>query len=181
MEFLFLYFYKKLLSKTFQMSLIFILIILLPLISSQIYYNKVIAKKVTLKRKQKIFELLKDKFEGLKEINLGFFECNINNKNILFQYIAGHPYRYHISNHLIVYFEITNIEEDIKKLCKIHFNCSTIDNRDWVKEPIDVLLSNSLNSLVNYSEKTIQRVISETEFYISEKRAERDKNLKLID
>jgi hypothetical protein len=164
------------------MNLIFILIILLPLISSQIYYNKVIAKKVTLKRKHKIFELLKDKFAGLKEINPGVFECDINNnKNILFQYIAGHPYRYRISNHLIVYLEISNIEEDIKKLCKIHFECSTIDNRDWVKKPVDLFLSNSLNSLVNYSEKTIKSMISETEFYISEKRAERDKNSKLID
>ncbi|WPR72847.1 hypothetical protein SLW70_06885 [Flavobacterium sp. NG2] len=83
-----------------------------------------------MKRKQKIFELLKNKFEGLKENNLGFFECSIDNKTFLFQYIAGYPYKYRISNHLIVYFEITNIEEDIKKLCKIHFECSTIDKRD---------------------------------------------------
>lgn len=156
------------------MNLIFILIIALPLIGFQIYFDRVIAPKIPAKRKQKIFELLKDQFKGLQENNLGFFECNIDNKNIVFQYITGAPYRYHISNHLTVYFEITDIEEDIKKLCKIHFNCSTIDNRDYVKEQVDVLFSNSLNSLVNESEKILPKIISETEFYISQKRAERD-------
>jgi hypothetical protein len=151
------------------------------LIGHQIYFKKVTAKKISLKRKQKIFELLKNKYQGLKENNLGFFECSIEHKNILFEYIAGHPYKYRISNHLIVYFEITHIEDDIKKLCKIHFNCSTIDNRDWVRERVDVLLSNSLNSLVRYSEKTIQRIISETELYISQKRTERHRTLKQIE
>ena len=162
------------------MSLIFTFLLILMLIGHQFYFDKVIAKKITLKRKQIIFELLKDKFEGLKEINPGFFECHLNNKNILFQYIAGTPHKYRISNHSIIYFEISNVEDDIKKLCKIHFNCSTIDNRDWVKKPVDLLLSNSLNSLVNNSEKTIQKIISETEIYISQKRRERDNNLKPI-
>lgn len=155
------------------MFLLFIFLLMAMLIVHKIYFNKVIAKKISLKRKQKIFELLKNKFEGLKENDLGYFECNFNNKKVLLKYLAGHPYKYRISNHLTIYIEITHIEDDIKKLCKIHFNCSTIDNRDWVKEQVDILLSNSLNSLVKYSEKTIQRVISETEFYISQKRSER--------
>lgn len=151
----------------------FIFSLLLMLIGFQIYFDRVIVKKVSSKRKHKIFELLKNKYEGLKENELGSFECNIDNKNILFEF-ATSVYRYNISNHLTVYFEITDIEEDIKKLCKIHFNCSTIDNRDYVKEQVDVLFSNSLNSLVNESEKILPKIISETEFYISQKRAERD-------
>lgn len=174
MKFLFLYFYKKSLFKPFLNVSMFIFLLLLILIGFQIYFDRVIVKKVSSKRKHKIFELLKNKYEGLKENELGSFECNIDNKNILFEFTTS-VYRYNISNHLTVYFEITDIEENIKKLCKIHFNCSTFNNRDWVKEPVDVLISNSLSSLVKYSEKTIQRVISETEFYISQKRTERDK------
>ena len=162
------------------MFLIFTFLLILMLIGLQFYFDRVIAKKISSKRTQVIFELLKGKFEGLKEINPGFFECHLNNKNILFQYIAGTPHKYRISNHSIIHFEISNVEDDIKKLCKIHFNCSTIDNRDWVKKPVDLLLSNSLNSLVNNSEKTIQKIISETEIYISQKRRERDNNLKPI-
>jgi hypothetical protein len=148
-------------------------------ISYQIYFDKIIAKKIPVKRKQKIFELLKNKFEGLKENDLGFLEYSIDNKNILFEYTTTRI-KNSFSNDLNIYLEITNIENDIKKLCKIHFYCSTIDNRDWVKMPVEVLYG-SLNNLAKYSTKTVLKIISETEHYISQKTAERDKNLKLID
>jgi hypothetical protein len=148
-------------------------------ISYQIYFEKIMAKKIPVKRKQKIFELLNKEFEGLKENTLGFLEYNLNNKNILFEYTTTRI-KNSFSNDLNIYLDITNIENDIKKLCKIHFYCSTIDNRDWVKMPVEVLYE-SLNNLAKYSPKTVDKIISETEFYISEKRAERDKNLKLID
>ena len=137
------------------------------------------AKKIPVKRKRKIFELLENEFEGLKENNLGFLEYNIDNKNILFEYTTTRI-KNSFSNDLNIYFEITNIENDIKKLCKIHFYCSIIDNRDWVKMPVEVLYE-SLNNLAKYSTKTVDKIISETEFYISEKRAERDNNSKIID
>ena len=143
--------------------------------SYQIYFEKVIAKQIPTKRKQKIFELLKNKYQGLKENNLGFLEYSINNKNILFEYTTTR-FKNSFSNNLNIYLDITNIEDDIKKLCKIHFYCSTIDNRDWVKMPVDVLYE-SLNNLAKYSNKTVLKIISETEFYISQKRAERDKRM----
>jgi hypothetical protein len=148
-------------------------------ISYQIYFEKIMAKKIPVKRKRKIFELLENEFEGLKENNLGFLEYNIDNKNILFEYTTTRI-KNSFSNDLNIYFEITNIENDIKKLCKIHFYCSIIDNRDWVKMPVEVLYE-SLNNLAKYSTKTVDKIISETEFYISEKRAERDNNSKIID
>lgn len=147
-------------------------------IGYQIYFEKIMAKKIPVKRKQKIFELLKNEFEGLKENNLDFLEYSIGNKNILFEYTTTRI-KNSFSNNLNVYLDITNIENDIKNLCKIHFYCSTIDNRDWVKMPVEVLYE-SLNNLAKYSTKTVTKIISETEFYISEKRAERDKNLKQI-
>ena len=144
----------------------------------QIYFEKIIAKKIPIKRKQKIFELLKNKFEGLKENNLGFLEYNTDNKNILFEYTTTRI-KNSFSNNLNIYLDITNIENDIKKLCKIHFYCSTIDNRDWVKMPVEVLYE-SLDNLAKYSTKTVLKIISETDLYIFQKRAERDKNSKLI-
>lgn len=120
-----------------------------------------------------MFEALKNKFEGLKENSLGFFEYTIDNKNILFEYETIIS-RNSFSNILKVYFDISTIEEDIKKLCKIHFYCTNIDNRDWVLMPVE-LLFDSVNNLAKHSHKTVQKLISETEFYISEKRTERDK------
>lgn len=123
-------------------------------------------------RKQKIFNLLKNKFEGLYENNLGFFEYSVNNKKILFEYKT---YRYKtVTNILKVYLDISIVEEDIKKLCKIHFNCANIDNRDWVVMPVEVFFD-TLNNLAKYSSKTVSKIIYETDIYISEKRAERNK------
>lgn len=123
-------------------------------------------------KKQKIFELLKNKYPGLKENKLGLFEYSINGKNLLFEYtvIEGRQK----SNILKVYLDISPIEEDIKKLCKIHFYCTNIDNRDWVEMSVDIYFD-SLKNLANHSTKTVNRIISETGGYISEKRLERDK------
>jgi len=140
----------------------------------QIYFEKIIAKRIPVKRKQKIFELLKNKFEGLQENSLGFLEYSINNKNILFGYTSTRTVNNSFSNNLKIYLDITNTEEDIKKLCKIHFYCSTIDNRDWVEMRVDPLYE-SLNNLAKYSEQTLNKLISKTDFYISQKRAERNK------
>ncbi|MTH16449.1 hypothetical protein [Flavobacterium sp. LC2016-01] len=124
------------------------------------------------KRRQKIFELLENKYEGLKENDLGFFEYSVNNKNILFEYIlAGDRNK---SNVLKVYLDISIIEEDIKKLCKIHFYCKNIDNRDWVEMPVEVFFD-TLKNLAKYSSNTVSKIIFETESYIGEKRAERNK------
>jgi len=140
----------------------------------QIYFEKVIAKRIPIKRKQKIFELLKSKYERLKENNLGFLEYTINDKNILFGFTSNRSVKNSFSNNLYIYLDITTIEDDIKKLCKIHFYCSIIDNRDWVKIPVEVLY-NSLNNLVKHSDETVHKIISDTEIYISQKREERSK------
>ncbi|WP_343696987.1 hypothetical protein [Flavobacterium sp.] len=138
-----------------------------------IYFEFVLVKKIPLKRKEKIFALLSNKFEGLKENNFGFFEITSNNKNILLEYKAIR-HKNGFSNILKVYLDISNIEDDIKNLCKIHFYCTKIDNKDWVEMSVNVFFD-SIDNLVKYSGKTIDRMISETEIYISEKRTERDK------
>ncbi len=145
----------------------------------QIYFDKIIAKRIPIRRKLKIFELLKNKFEGLKENNLGYLEYKINNKNILFGFTSNRTVKNSFSNNLYIYLDITNIEDDIKKLCKIHFYCSTIDNRDWVEMRVEPFYE-SLSNLAKYSNKTVQKIISETDFYISQKRAERDLHINKI-
>ncbi|KAF2331943.1 hypothetical protein [Flavobacterium daemonense] len=139
----------------------------------EIFFEKAIVTKITSKRRQKIFELLKNKYEGLKENDLGFFEYSISNKTLLFEYILTEG-RNRL-NILKVYLDISTIEEDIKQLCKIHFYCKKIDNRDWVEMPVEVFFD-TLNNLVKNSSKTVSNIIAETESYISEKRVERDKN-----
>lgn len=121
-------------------------------------------------RKHKIFELLKKKYQGLKENDLGFFEYSTNSKNILFGYKTYRSKT--ITNILKVYLDISTVEEDIKNLCKIHFNCTNIDDRDWVEMPVEVLFD-TLNNLAKKSSKTVTKIISETDFYISQKREER--------
>lgn len=155
------------------MPAFFIILFFLLIISYRIYFEFVIAKKIPLKRKEKTFELLSNNFEGLKENNLGLFELTVNNKNILFEYKAIR-HRNGFSNVLKVYLDISHVEDDIRKLCRIHFYCTNIDNRDWVGMPVDVLFG-SIKNLVKYSDKTVNRIISETEIYISEKRRERDR------
>ena len=90
-------------------------------ISYQIYFEKIMAKKIPVKRKRKIFELLENEFEGLKENNLGFLEYNIDNKNILFEYTTTRI-KNSFSNDLNIYFEITNIEKQINELHQKKFN-----------------------------------------------------------
>ena len=158
--------------------IVFLSIVLSVGIGYQIYFEKIIAKKIPIKRKKKIFELLKNKYEGLIENDLGYLEYKIDNKTILFKY-SSTRFKNSFSNNLFVYFDITNIEDDIKNLCKIHFYCSNIDNRDYVGIRVDVFYE-TLNRLAKYSKNTVYEIITETEFYISQKRAERDKNSKLI-
>lgn len=154
--------------------IVFLIIIFSIAIGYQIYFDKKFAKKIPVERKLKIFELLKNEFEGLKENQLGFLEYSTENKNILFEYTCVRTVKNSFSNNLRVYLDITNIEDDIKKLCKIHFYCSTIDDKDYVTMPVEVLFP-SLPNLANYANKTVGQIISETDFYISHKRAERDK------
>lgn len=142
-------------------------------ISYQIYFDKKIAKKIPDQRKKRIFELLNDEFDGLIENHLGFLEYRIDNKTILFEFTTIRI-KNSFSNKLTIYLDITNIEDDIKKLCKIHFYCATIDDKDWVTMPVEALYA-SLSNLANYSTKTVRKIISETDIYVSQKRAERDK------
>lgn len=156
-----------------QQSTIIIFCFLISIvICYQIYFEKVVAKRIPIKRKQKILELLKSKYTGLKENNLGYLEHTINNEKILFEFISNRSVNNSFSNNLYIYLDITTIEEDIKKLCKIHFYCSTIDNRDWIKIRVNPFYE-SLNNLVKHSDETVHKLISDAEFYISQKRAER--------
>jgi hypothetical protein len=146
-------------------------------ITSRIYFEIIIFERISSEKKQKIFSLLKNNFQGLKENHFGFFECKINNHNLLFEFKILRTQQ--VSNTLKVFLDMSEIEEDIKKLCKIHFYCTHIDNRDWVEMPVD-LYFDSLGNLAKHSTKTVNRIIRETESYISEKRKERDKKTSKI-
>lgn len=136
------------------------------------YFDQKTLKKMPLERKQQMFELLKNKYDGLKENDLNLFEYKTPNHTIFFEYKLITSRR--ISNSLKVYLDISAIEEDIKHLCRIHFYCTKIDNRDYVEMPVEVYFD-SLYNLSEHSTKIVNRIITETENYISEKRKERDK------
>lgn len=106
-----------------------------------------------------MFELLKNKYDGLKENDLNLFEYKTPNHTIFFEYKLITSRR--ISNSLKVYLDISAIEEDIKHLCSIEM-------------PVEVYFD-SLYNLSEHSTKIVNRIITETENYISEKRKERDK------
>lgn len=149
-----------------------IFLVFLAIIYFVYTFEKDARKKTPLERKQQMFELLKNKYNGLKENDLNFFEYNTNNHTILFEYKLIASRR--VSNNLKVYLDITAIEEDIKQLCKIHFYCTKIDNRDYVEMPVDVYYD-TLYNLSEHSTKIVKRIIAETESYISEKRTKRDR------
>ena len=160
------------------MSILYILIMLSVLVLVllyQNYFDRVVAKRIIANRKDEIYELLKKEFEGLQENDLGFLEYKINSKTILFEYYCVRI-RNGFQDHLKIHLEISDLEEDIKKLCKIHFYCLSIDERDYVTLPVDIF-HKTLHRLAKHAGKTITKVISETDLYILEKRNKRDLKL----
>lgn len=158
------------------MSIFYILIMLLILVLVllyQSYFDRIVAKRIIANRKDEIYELLKKEFEGLQENDLGFLEYKFKSKTILFEYYCVRV-RHGFQDHLKIYLDISDLEEDIKKLCKIHFYCFNVDERDYVTMPVDIFCTTMVR-LVKHSSKTIAKIIADTEDYISEKREERDK------
>ena len=138
----------------------------------QSYFDRVVTKRIITNRKEKIYELLKKEFKGLQENDFGFLEYKFDSKIIMFEYycVSG---RNSFQDHLKIYLDISDLEEDIKKLCKIHFYCFTAGERDYVTMPVDIFYK-TLNRLVKHSPETIAKIIAETDLYVFEKRNKRD-------
>ncbi|MDQ5928392.1 MAG: hypothetical protein QG594_166, partial [Bacteroidota bacterium] len=79
-----------------------------------------------------------------------------------------------ISNNIRVHLDITSLEENIKTLCKIHFGCSKINGHDYVTMPVEKYFM-LLNSIAKQSRKVVDKIISETEAYVFQKRTEQKK------
>ena len=142
----------------------------------QSYFDRVVAKRIITNRKEEIYELLKKEFEGLQENDFGFLEYKFDSKIIMFEYYCVRT-RNGFNNHLKIYLDISDLEEDIKKLCKIHFYCFNAGERDYVTMPVDIFYK-TLNRLVKNSPKTIAKIIAETDLYVLEKRNKRDLKLR---
>ena len=138
----------------------------------QNYFDRVVAKRIITNRKEEIYELLKKEFEGLQENDFGFLEYKFDSKIIMFEYYCVRT-RNGFNNQLKIYLDISDLEEDIKKLCKIHFYCFSEGERDYVTMPVDIFYK-TLNRLVKNSPKTIAKIIAETDLYVFEKRNKRD-------
>lgn len=159
-------------SNSFTVLLTIILVILF---GWQLFYDRVLLEKILVRRKKKVNRMLSEIFEVLVENEFGFLEYNIAGKRILLEcnpFQSGRS----IHNNINVHLDITHIEEDIKNLCKIHFNCSKINEQDYVSMPVRVIFL-TLRGEVKHTKKVVNQILSETEFYIAQKRAERDKKL----
>ena len=122
------------------------------------------------KRKIKMRKLLLEKYEDIKDKSDKYFESEINNQKILFLYrCETNSGLFNYQNHLDIYLEITSLDDNLLKLCKVHFNWERIDNRDWITKPINFRLRNSIPTLVKNSEKRIEKLISDYENYLKEK------------
>lgn len=155
-------------------------IVILPLIFLTIdfYFREIRESKVTSKRKEKIHNLLIEKYGNGKKTSEGDLECLIKRKNIIFKYHTSLSHQsYVLNNFLTLYIDISNIENDIKKLCKIHFFCQEIDSRDCIRSSVNSsLFNNSLKTLVKNSENVLESIIEKSDTYISQKREEKRKH-----
>ena len=138
----------------------------------QSYFDRVIAKRIITNRKEEIYELLKKEYKDLQENDLGFLEYKFDSKNIMFEYYCVRT-RNGFNNHLKIHLDMSNLEEDIKKLCTIHFYCFSAGERDYVTMPVDIFYK-TMNRLVKHSSKTNDKIIAETDLYVLEKRNKRD-------
>ncbi|WP_341225373.1 hypothetical protein [uncultured Arcticibacterium sp.] len=152
-------------------------IVIFPLIFLAIdfYFREIRESKVTLKRKEKVHNLLIGKYGNGKKTSEGDLECLIKNKNIIFKYHTSLSHQsYVLNNFLTLYLDISNIESDIKKLCKVHFFCDEIDSRDCICSSVNSsLFSNSLKTLVENSENALESIIEKSDTYIWQKREEK--------
>lgn len=122
------------------------------------------------KRKMKMRKFLLEKYENIKDKSDNYFEFEINNHKFLFLYrCETSSGLFNYKNHLDIYLDITQLDEDLLKLFKIHFNWKRIDNRYWITEPINLRLRDSIPVLVKNSEKRLEKLISDYENYLEEK------------
>ncbi|AWV97044.1 hypothetical protein [Arcticibacterium luteifluviistationis] len=160
---------------------VYVVISPLVFLTIDFYFREIRESKVTVKRKEKIHELLIEKYGNGKKNSEGDLECLIKNRNIIFKYHTCLSHKgYVINNFLTLYMDISNIESDIKELCKIHFFCSKIDSRDCIYSPVgSSLFSNSLKTLVKNSENALESIIGKSDIYIQKKRRKTKEQRKL--
>ncbi len=151
-----------------------IYILLFPLLFTflNIYIEEIHHPKVFLKRKKTINSLLFEKYKNGKELSENYFSSKVYNRNIIFLYSSNVSSRgYKIQNSLAVYLDISHLDENIKRLCKIHFYCKNIDDKEYIYSNVtSSFFSNSLKTLTNNSDKTIKSIIQKSEKYIIEKK-----------
>lgn len=151
---------------------IFVAIICLGVIILMYYVEEIRDPKTTVRRKEKIFQLLKQKYHQGEVLNNEYLKIQYKSHTIIFHYST---FRVRgglgLENILKIYIDITYLDKEILDLCKIHFYCETIKNIDYLYERVSSgLWSNSLKLLSKNSEKTIDEAIDKLEKYVESKK-----------
>ena len=122
-------------------------------------------------RRKKTLKLLSDKYPKGKIDTNNRFKTVYNTHNILIDYkYYNVTYSSINKNTLNIYLDISDLEDDLKSLCKIHFNCRKIEDKDYIYIPRVFAWKYSLKSLVKNSEKHMKHMVFKYEQYVNEKR-----------
>ncbi|SMD35109.1 hypothetical protein SAMN04488029_2346 [Reichenbachiella faecimaris] len=132
------------------------------------YKEEFYIHKIEKLRKEKIYTLLCEKYNGGKETPSGNFEVIYFGEAVLFSYGCIST-RGGIRNDLKIFCEITDLDERLKTLCKIHFYYEKLEERDWIHVPFSFSWRNSIQYLAKNSDKRIIEIRTELVKYINEK------------
>ncbi len=110
---------------------IFVAIICLGFTILMYYVEEIRDPKITVRRKEKIFQLLKQKYHQGEVLNNEYLKIQYKSHTIIFHY-STFRVRGGLKNILKIYIDITYLDKEILDLCKIHFYCETIENIDYL-------------------------------------------------
>lgn len=146
---------------------LFLEILITIIIFWSLYHDIVLVEKIKIRRKNNFLKLLKTTFPEGDINDSEEMEINIRNEKILItlnMFKIGRT----IKNQIIIHLEITNIDERLKGLCRIKYNCAKIKEQEYITLVEDQLI-NSISYLVKKTPKIIESTIAEYQYYIKEK------------
>lgn len=148
-------------------TFLFVEVLITIIIFWSLYHDIVLVEKIKIRRKNNFLKLLKTTFPDGDINDSKELEINISNEKILISFNMLKIGRT-IKNQLIIHLEITNIDERLKELCRIKYDCTKIKEQEYIRIVEDQLI-NSISYLVKKAPKIIENTIAEYQYYIKEK------------
>lgn len=142
-------------------------ILITIIISWSLYNDIVLVEKIKIRRKNNFLKLLKTTFPEGDINDSEEMEINVRNEKIIISFNIFKIGRT-IKNQLIIHLEITNIDERLKQLCRIKYDCTKIKEQEYIRIVEDQLV-NSISDLVKKTPVLIENTIAEYQYYIKEK------------